>query len=41
MLVAVLQSDGSHQMQFDGVYQIMVCTLYHSANWKCPNWGKI
>ena len=41
MLAEVLQSEGSHEMEFDGVYQIMVSTLYHSANWKCPKCGKI
>jgi hypothetical protein len=29
------------QMEFDGEYQIMVFTLYCSANWKCPKYGKI
>ena len=38
MLVEVLQPEGSHEMEFDGVYQIMVFTLYHSAN--CPKCGK-
>ena len=28
-------------MEFDGVYQIMVFTLYRSANCKCPKCGKI
>ena len=32
MLVEVLQSEGSHEMKFDGVYQIMVFTLCCSAN---------
>ena len=41
MLAEVLQSEGSHEMEFDGVYQIMVSTLYRSANWKCPKCGKI
>jgi len=41
MLAEVLQSEGSQEMEFDGVYQIMVFTLYHSANWKCPKCGKI
>jgi len=41
MLAEVLQSEGSHEMEFDGVYQIMVFTLYCSANWKCPKCGKI
>ena len=40
MLAEVLQSEGSHEMEFDGVYQIMVFTLYQSANWKCPKCGK-
>ena len=40
MLAEVLQSGGSHEMEFDGVYQIMVFTLYHSAYWKCPKCGK-
>ena len=39
MLTEVLQSEGSHEMEFD-VYQITVFTLYHSANWKCPKCGK-
>ena len=41
MLAEVLHSEGSHEMEFGGVYQIMVITLYCSANWKCPNCGKI
>jgi len=41
MLAEVVQSEGSHEMLFDGVYQIMVSTLYCSANWKCPKYGKI
>ena len=41
MLAVVLQSEGSHEMEFDGVYQIMVFTLYCSANWKCPKCGKV
>jgi len=41
MLAEVLQSEGSHEMEFDGVYEIMVFTLYRSANWKCPKCGKI
>jgi len=41
MLAEVLQSEGSREMEFDGVYQIMVFTLYCSANWKCPKCGKI
>ena len=41
MLAEVLQSEGSHEMEFDGVYQIMVFSLYCSANWKCPKCGKI
>jgi len=40
MLAEVLQSGGSHEMEFDGVYQIMVFTLYRSAYWKCPKCGK-
>jgi len=40
MLAEVLQLQGSHEMEFDGVYQIMVSTLYRSENWKCPKWGK-
>ena len=41
MLAEVLQSEGSHEMEFDGVYQIMVFTLYRSANWTCPKCGEI
>jgi len=41
MLAEVLQSEGSHEMEFDGVYWIIVFTLYRSANWKCPKCGKI
>ena len=41
MLAEALQSEGSHKMKFDGVYEIMVFTLYRSANWKCPKCGKI
>jgi len=41
MLAGVLHSEGSHEMEFNGVYQIMVFTLYCSANWKCPKCGKI
>jgi len=41
MLAEVLKSEGSHEMEFDGVYQIMVFTLYCSANWKCTKCGKI
>ena len=41
MLAEVLQSEGSHEMEFDGVYLIIVFTLYRSANWKCPKCGKI
>jgi len=41
MLAEVLQSEGSHEMEFDGGYQIMVFTLYCSANWNCPKCGKI
>jgi len=40
MLAEVLQSEGSHEMEF-GVYQIMDLALYSSANWKCPKCGKI
>ena len=32
MLAEVLQAESSHEMEFDGVYQIMVFTLYCSAN---------
>ena len=31
MLAVVLQSEGSCEMEFDGVYRIMIFTLYHSA----------
>jgi len=41
MLAEVLQSEGSHEMEFDGVYQIIVFTLYCSGNWKCSKCGKI
>ena len=41
ILAEVLQSEGSHEMEFDGVYQTMVFTLYHSAKWKCPKCGKV
>ena len=41
MLADVLQSEGSLEMEFDGVYQIMVFTLYRSANWKLPKCVKI
>ena len=41
MLAEVLQPEGSHEMEFDGLYQIMGFTLYHSANWMCPKCGKI
>jgi len=48
MLAEVLQPEGSHEMEFDGLYQefdglyqIMVFTLYYSANWKCQKCGKI
>ena len=34
MLAEFFQSEGNHEMEFDGVYQILVCTLYRSANWK-------
>ena len=40
MLAEVLQSEGSHEMEFN-VYQIMVFALYRSANWKRPKCGKI
>ena len=36
MLAVVLQSEGSCEMEFDGVYQIMVFTLYHSAKLEVP-----
>ena len=32
MLAEVLQSEGSHEMEFDGVQHIMIFTFYHSAN---------
>ena len=41
MLAVVLQSEGSHEMESDDVYWIIVFTLYHPANWKCPKCGKI
>ena len=41
MLAQVLQLEGSHEMEFDGLYQIMVFTFYHPANQKCPKCGKI
>jgi len=41
MLAEVLQSEGSHEMEFDGVYQIVIFTFYRSANWKCPKYVKI
>ena len=41
ILAEVLQSEGNHEMEFDGVYQIMVFTLYCSVYWKCPKHGKI
>jgi len=41
MLAELLHSEGSHEMEFDGVYQIMVFTLYHSGNWKLPKCRKI
>jgi len=41
MLAGALYSEGIHEMEFDGVFQIMVFTLYCSANWKCPKCGKI
>jgi len=37
MLAVVLQSEGSHEMEFDGVYQIMVFTLYRSTKLEVPN----
>ncbi len=40
MLAEALQSEGSHEMEFDGLYQIMVSTLYCSANRKCPKCGE-
>jgi len=40
MLAEIFQSQGSHEMEFDGVCQIMVFTLYCSANWKCPKCGE-
>ena len=36
MLAEVLHSEGSEEMEFDGVYQIMVFTLYHSGSGKFP-----
>jgi len=41
MLAEFLQSEGSHGMEFDAAYQIMVFTLYCSANWKCSKCGKM
>ena len=41
MLAEVLQSEGSHEMEFDSVYQSVVFTLYRSANWNCPKCGKV
>jgi len=41
MLADALQSEGSHEMEFDDVYQIMIFTFYRSANWKCPKCVKI
>ena len=41
MLAVVLQSEGSCEMEFDGVYRRMVFTLYRSTNWKCLKCGKI
>jgi hypothetical protein len=41
MLTVVLQSEGNHEMEFYGVYQIMFFTVYCSANWKCPKCEKI
>jgi len=41
MLAEVLQPKGSHEMEFDGVSQVMAFTFYCSANWKCPKCGKI
>jgi len=40
MLAVVLQSEDSHEMEFDGVYWIIVFTLYCPANWKCPKCGE-
>jgi len=36
MLAVVLQSEGSHEMEFDGVYRIIVFTLHHSAKLEVP-----
>jgi hypothetical protein len=41
VLAVALQSEGSHELKFDCVYQIMVFTLNRSANCKCPKCGKI
>ena len=41
MLAVVLQSEGSCEMEFDGVYRIMVFTCTILQNWKCPECGKI
>ena len=41
ILSEILQSEGNHEMEFDGVYQIMFFTLYRSSNWKCPKSGKM
>ena len=41
MLVEALQSAGGQEMEFDGVWQIVVYTSYRSANWKCPKCVKI
>jgi len=41
MLAVVLQSEGSHEIEFDGAYRLMVCTLYCSANWTWPKCRKI
>ena len=36
MLAVVLQSEGSCEMEFDGVYRRMVFTLYRSAKLEVP-----
>jgi hypothetical protein len=41
MLAEVLQSEGSHEMEFYAVYQIVGLTLHRSANWKCTTCWKI
>ena len=40
MLAEVLQSEGSHEMEFDGVYQIMfpLCTVLQTGS--AQNVGK-